>query len=718
MQQHFLLNTLLDFTPVLNSLKREVAFPGDILIWQDSIGDLFFILETGFVDIIKDGVKVAKLGPGKAFGELALINDINRTATVKACNVCIAWTLDRQTMRDVLANQETASRGNKIAFLKTVQMFVKLSDTTLGQIADVMKLVSYEQNDKIIKQGEVGDQFYIIQSGHALVTQGNKELARLSPGNCFGELALISNEPRKATVTAIDSLNCYTIDKQTFTSVLGTLKDAETQSTGITILRKVKLLEGLSEKQLVIISRSLETKDYENGENIVNQGDEGDKFYMIASGAVSIYVNHAEVARLNTGSYFGEMALMNDERRNATVTALGPVTCLTLNRSQFVKLLGPLDDILKEEARRREEAAKSSGLFGRLQRGLFQKRSSEKKISENPTTGVRFNLEEFSSVRILGTGRFGVVKLVQHNGSYKAYALKVLHKALLEEFKHEQAVINEKNLLQSLDHPFIPAIYGTFQDINSLYILLELIPGGDMWSILYDEAHHTQFSNPSKFGGIEVNMAKFYFCNILCAISYLHSNDIIYRDLKPENLVMDRTGYLKLVDFGSAKSLTSNSLTNTICGTPEYLAPEMLAARGHNRAVDFWAIGVFLYELLNRSTPFEQNDTVGIYQKIIHSEETLKECFKQQFDPYAKSLILQLLSNTPGLRIGMLRNGVDDVWNHPFLADVIADDILCKSIPPPLRPDMDRIMEQTELDKEHQNAEVIPYTGRFDFTSF
>jgi cAMP-dependent protein kinase regulator len=246
-------------------------------------------------------------------------------------------------MRTVLANQETASRLHKIAFLKTVQLFVKLSDATLGQIADVMKLVSYEANERVIKQGEVGDQFYILQQGSVVVTQGSKELTRLSAGGCFGELALISNEPRKATVTALTALQCYTIDKPTFTSVLGTLQEAETQSTGISILRKVKLLETLPEKYLLTISKCLTSIAYNDGENIVRQGDEGDQFYMIAEGAVSVFVNHAEVARLNTGSYFGEMALMNDERTNATVTALGPVICLALNRAQVLYSHDPLD---------------------------------------------------------------------------------------------------------------------------------------------------------------------------------------------------------------------------------------------------------------------------------------------------------------------------------------------------------------------------------------
>jgi serine/threonine protein kinase len=154
---------------------------------------------------------------------------------------------------------------------------------------------------------------------------------------------------------------------------------------------------------------------------------------------------------------------------------------------------------------------------------------------------------------------------------------------------------------------------------------------------------------------------------------------------------MERTGYLKIIDFGNAKKLVAPSTTNTICGTPEYMPPEMIAARGHGRAVDYWALGVFLFEMLTGNSPFQQNDVVSdgdevdsfcactdcvqclqsaIYQRIMCSEEALQEAFSQQpyFDPVAKDLVLKLLMDMPGLRLGMLRNGVDDVWNHPFLS--------------------------------------------------
>lgn len=272
---------------------------------------------------------------------MVLVNDISRPATIRANTTSILWTLERKIVRDFLKNNENLFRLNQVEFLKTVTMFEKLNDITLRQIADVLKISEFQRNEKIIKQGEVGDKFYLIVNGNVSVTQNSltgsaRELVQLGAGKYFGELALISNEPRKANVIAIDDVICYTIDKQTFTSVLGTLKDAETESTGITILKKVKILQGLSEKQLLTIVKCLETVNYSDGEEIIVQGDEGDKFYMIASGEVAVFVNHVEVAKLKNGSYFGEMALMNDERRNATITACGDVVCLTLNRNEVI----------------------------------------------------------------------------------------------------------------------------------------------------------------------------------------------------------------------------------------------------------------------------------------------------------------------------------------------------------------------------------------------
>jgi serine/threonine protein kinase len=204
-----------------------------------------------------------------------------------------------------------------------------------------------------------------------------------------------------------------------------------------------------------------------------------------------------------------------------------------------VKLLGPLDQILKEEAARREAEARDRGLFGRLTRSLSQtmKRSSSSNIRKvSGEAGAEFNLDELLQVRVLGSGRFGKVKLVQHSVTNMAYALKTLQKQIVEDLHAQKAAFDECDFLRALDYPFIPALYGTFQDENCLYMLLELLPGGDFWTIMYDHRHWNRLEKTA-VGGISVAASKFYFANILSAVCHLHKKDIIYRDLKPENMV-------------------------------------------------------------------------------------------------------------------------------------------------------------------------------------
>lgn len=337
LQKHFMLSDLTDYTPILDALQLKISLPGDLIIWQHSIGDLFYVLERGKVEVIKNHQSVTLLPAGTAFGELALINDIARAASIRAHSVCHLWTINRKTLRHVLAAQSSREREEKMALLKNVPLFAKLN-AKFGQIADVMQYSTFEKDARVIRQGDAGDFLYMIKSGSVVITKESvrtsTELARLSAGQSFGELALLSNAPRAATITALEKLCVYTIDKATFNSVLGDLAEAEIESMGIEILKKVKLLEGLSDRQLALIAKNLTKVDYEDGEIIIQQGEEGETFYMMADGAVNVQVNHAHVAKLSSGAYFGELALMNDDKRNATISALGAVSCLTLGRQE------------------------------------------------------------------------------------------------------------------------------------------------------------------------------------------------------------------------------------------------------------------------------------------------------------------------------------------------------------------------------------------------
>jgi serine/threonine protein kinase len=213
----------------------------------------------------------------------------------------------------------------------------------------------------------------------------------------------------------------------------------------------------------------------------------------------------------------------------------------------------------------------------------------------------------------------------------------------------------------------------------------QYISGGDLWSLLYD--HDPSGSTTgilrnnniigsgkcalplSKLDGLQIPAAQFYASVALAFLSHAHDQELVFRDLKPENFVIDGNGYLKVVDFGCAKVLPLNNSTcrtHTLCGCPEYASPEAVLGKGYNRSCDFWALGIFLFELVTRRTPFANDNVGAVYQNIVNSEDVLKTALPSTLDPSAKNLIVALLEPSPVRRLGMLRNGMDEIWLQPF----------------------------------------------------
>ena len=212
----------------------------------------------------------------------------------------------------------------------------------------------------------------------------------------------------------------------------------------------------------------------------------------------------------------------------------------------------------------------------------------------------------------MGTGTFGRVRLVYHRALNRTFALKMLQKTQIVALKQQANIINEKELLSRIDHPFILTLYDTYKDRDRLYMLLEVVQGGELFSRLQTS------STP---GRIVPADARFYTSCVLDAFEYLHSLSIVYRDLKPENLLIDACGYLKLVDFGFAKVVKDR--TYTLCGTPEYLAPELVLGKGHDKGVDYWALGILLFEQVAGFSPFADhgaNDQMAICKNILRGD--------------------------------------------------------------------------------------------------
>uniref|UniRef100_A0A182IQZ2 Protein kinase domain-containing protein n=1 Tax=Anopheles atroparvus TaxID=41427 RepID=A0A182IQZ2_ANOAO len=268
----------------------------------------------------------------------------------------------------------------------------------------------------------------------------------------------------------------------------------------------------------------------------------------------------------------------------------------------------------------------------------------------------------------LSTGTFGRVCLCRDKITNKYWAMKILAMADVIRLKQIEHVKNEKNILREIDHPFIVNMRWNCKDDCCLYMLFEFVSGGELFSYL---------RNAGRFDSATAN---FYACEIVLALEYLHSLSIVYRDLKPENLLLDRDGHLKITDFGFAKKLKDR--TWTLCGTPEYLAPEIIQSKGHNKAVDWWALGVLIYEMVVGYPPFYDDNPFGIYEKILSG----KIEWSRHVDPIAKDLVKKLLVLDRTKRLGNMKNGAEDVKRHRWFKQLDWNVVIRKQLKPPIVP--------------------------------
>ncbi|KAH8701828.1 putative camp-dependent protein kinase catalytic subunit [Talaromyces proteolyticus] len=283
-------------------------------------------------------------------------------------------------------------------------------------------------------------------------------------------------------------------------------------------------------------------------------------------------------------------------------------------------------------------------------------------------------VDDFELIKTLGTGTFARVwltRLKDNPRKDKVYALKVLRKADVIKLKQVEHVRNERRTLAAVaGYPFITTLVTTFSDDQSLYMLLEYCPGGEIFSYL---RRARTFDEPT---------AKFYTAEITMTIEYLHDvQGVAYRDLKPENILIDADGHIKLVDFGFAKQV-GNRETYTLCGTPDYLAPEVIHNSGHGLAVDWWALGVLIYEFLVGQPPFWDQNVMRLYEQIV--EGRLR--FPQKMSPAARDIISQFCKTDVTQRLGHIQGGASRVKAHPWLSSIQWDDLYYRRVQGPIIP--------------------------------
>jgi len=321
----------------------------------------------------------------------------------------------------------------------------------------------------------------------------------------------------------------------------------------------------------------------------------------------------------------------------------------------------------------------------------------ESSLAQDFRKKVPIDKNSFVVSTTLGTGSFGRVRLCKYKGSLRYaedkpeyFALKMLRKTRVVKMKQENHIKWEKKILTGIRHPFIVNLEAFFQDRYFLYLVLELVQGGEFFSLL------------RKTGVLQLPHAAFYASQIVLIFQFLHKNKIVYRDLKPENLLIGKDGYLKLTDFGFAKRLDKNPpRTWTLCGTPEYIAPEILLNKGHSFSVDWWALGILLFEMFTGNPPFVDENPMRIYQKILDAKVT----YPTDLPKKAQAFIAKLLTPNLSRRLGNLQGGAMDVMLDPFFNSVIWRQVLQKKVRAPYIPRVENDYDTQHFDEYAEDSD-------------
>jgi cGMP-dependent protein kinase len=393
-------------------------------------------------------------------------------------------------------------------------------------------------------------------------------------------------------------------------------------------LSKMILFKSFSQLKLDKLINLIHIEQYKNGEKIIKEGQKSDKFYIVKKGQVEVFQKKIYLRTLNSMEYFGEKGLLENDVRSATVIAKNNVDLYCLDKDSF-----------------------------NLNLSVLMSNYLHKSLSLHDET---VTLDDLLFLKNIGKGSYGSVSLVMNERTQFPYAIKAISKNhIIAERLHNHIQL-EKNILLKIDHPFIVKLVKCLKDKTNIYFLMEYIKGKVLFEVIRD------------IGLLNKELTNFYIASMIMAIHYLHERKIIYRDIKPENIIIKENGYLKLIDFGTAKEIEDR--TKTIIGTPHYMAPEIIMGGGYSFQVDYWSISICMYEFMCGGVPFadREEDPMEIYFEIINNHLTFPTNYVK-IDKDFKHLMKKMLDKNPSYRLANFYSIKNNIWFKDFKWDELSN---------------------------------------------
>ena len=712
-----------------SSLVEKVFETGEMLMKQGESGHEFFLISSGRCEVYVGHDKVSELNANDYCGEQALLNpNSKRTASIKAVEKTTCYVMDRDTFNRVVRanNIHFMQRTANLALSDSISMedsddiandvddltsnavqdeyltdnvlnwlvgeveknllFADLNEANTREICKKMTRKKVVSGEYIIRQNDKNaNQFYVIEKGTFAVDKDGKKIDSITRGACVGEQALLFNAPRTATVRfAPKNRNDYGIvwclNRSTYRNCSTKLR-RDVDDEKFAFLRRIPLLASLYNSEITLMSRALQKQEFEAGTTIFSQGEEGDKFYLIMDGSVighekSTDGNFTKTFELSKNEWFGELALKYNKPRSATIAAKENCICLVVSRKDFNSLFGSLDSMMQrqiEEYQRPQQSTKEYRL------NLFKR-----------------SLADFEKGPFVGRGKYGAVRFVRDNGSDTTYALKMVKKSWVHAKKPKQskrrinALFNERNMMREFSNdsnasPFLVKLRGTFKDEHNVYFLMSAAQGGDFFNVLKTR------------GYVDEKTAQFYIACMIEGLEHLHKHNMIHRDLKPENIVMDSRGYGMITDFGFTKKLNSSNgnKTYTLCGTPGYMAPEVILGQGYGLGSDWFSLGCVLYDMVTGAPPFPSRaDQFTMIKKMMSNKLHLP----MYLSFWLKDILCQLLKLKPTKRLGVVKGGATKIKEHHWFKDFDWDGLRKGTLEAPIKPCLENAMDPQNFD--------------------